>query len=515
MTKQTQGRLTVNMASYAALQVVNMLVGLFLPRLYLAVYGSEINGIISTANSFISYFSYLEAGIGLTLIHALFQPLARNDRAALNGLLAYSQKQYRRISYLYFALVVGLSLSFPFFSPTEALGKGEFVALVLVIGLYGALDFFTMAKYRVLLTADRKEYVISYAMILAQLIRFVLVWLLLRTSLSVVFVKIVPILTLLIRSLILRGYIRRHYPAVNYAVPPVADLSVTGSRWDALLLQISINTSLSLPTIVISQTLGFKEANVYAVYSLAACSMISIVSALSSGVSPKMGQSLARDDRIEASYRLYDYAVSAVIALVFSVTAVMLLPFVRLYTDVAHDVNYLRPLYAVLIAIWAALYSYRIPMTAVINAAGIYRENRVHNLVNLGIQLVGGIAGALLAGIPGLLISMIAASLQRNIAFALVNSRALLHNGLKRTLLYQAVIVLLIGGSCLLAAPLLKAVSWSVWSWVAVASLVFAAEAVLVTIVFVLLDRSCAVQLYRKISGVLAARRHGNTTQGG
>ena len=53
-----QGRLITNMASYAVLQIVNMLVGLFLPRLYLAVYGSEVNGIISTANSFISYFSY-------------------------------------------------------------------------------------------------------------------------------------------------------------------------------------------------------------------------------------------------------------------------------------------------------------------------------------------------------------------------------------------------------------------------------------------------------------------------
>ena len=48
-----QGGLITNMASYAILQIVNMLVGLFLPRLYLAVYGSEVNGIISTANSFI------------------------------------------------------------------------------------------------------------------------------------------------------------------------------------------------------------------------------------------------------------------------------------------------------------------------------------------------------------------------------------------------------------------------------------------------------------------------------
>ena len=68
--------------------------------------------------------------------------------------------------------------------------------------------------------------------------------------------------------LILRIYIKRNYPNVYYDAPPTRNLSVTNNRWDALLLQISINTSISLPTIMISQVLGFKEANVYAVYSM-------------------------------------------------------------------------------------------------------------------------------------------------------------------------------------------------------------------------------------------------------
>ena len=85
-----KNRLLTNMMSYAALQIVNMMVGLFLPRLYLAVYGSEINGVVSAVNSFISYFSYLEAGLGLTMIHSLFKPLADKDYSQLNSLLPYS-----------------------------------------------------------------------------------------------------------------------------------------------------------------------------------------------------------------------------------------------------------------------------------------------------------------------------------------------------------------------------------------------------------------------------------------
>lgn len=492
-----QGRLITNMASYAVLQIVNMLVGLFLPRLYLAVYGSEVNGIISTANSFISYFSYLEAGIGLTLIHSLFKPLAENNVKQTNGILSYSQKQYRRISGIYFVLVVALSLLFPIISSSDALSRWEFVSLVFVIGTYGALDFFTMAKYRVLLTADRKEYVISNAFILAQLLRFCFVWLLLQFNISVVFVKIVPILTLLVRSLILRIYIKRNYPNVDYDAPPTRDLSVTNNRWDALLLQISINTSVSLPTIIISQVLGFKEANVYAVYSMIASTMISIVSALSSGVAPKMGQKLSRGEDVNESYRIYDFAVSLIISIVFSTMVVMAIPFVKLYTNVVNDVNYIYPMCAVLISVWAALYSCRIPMTAVINAAGIYRENRASNIVNLILQVVAGILGALFWGISGVLVAMILASIQRNIWFAMVNSRYLLHNGVKSNILYQCAIVLLIVANGWFATRTISELEFTVLLWVVVAVGVFAAEVLICSTAFVAIDHNSAKLVLR------------------
>lgn len=177
---------------------------------------------------------------------------------------------------------------------TDVIGQREFAALVFVIGMYGAVDFFTMAKYRVLLTADRREYVISNASIAAQLLRFVLVWTLLQVKISVVFVKVAPIFTILIRSLILKWYIQKRYPEVDYTAAPIQDLAVTNDRWDALLLQVSINTSTALPTIIVAQILGFKEANVYAVYSMVASALTCMVSSLSSGVAPQMGQLLSR-----------------------------------------------------------------------------------------------------------------------------------------------------------------------------------------------------------------------------
>ncbi len=488
MVKKSKNRLLTNMLSYAILQIVNMLVGLFLPRLYLAVYGSEVNGIISTINSFTTYFAYLEAGLGLTLIHSLFKPLAESNIDATNGILTYSKKQYQKISYLYFVLVVVLSLVFPLLKIANDITQVEFVSLVFVIGLYGALDFYSMAKYRVLLTADRKEYVISNAMILAQLLRFVFVWLLLKFDLSVVFVKIVPILTLLVRTLILKIYISKKYPKFSFSTLEKTKVSMAKDRWDALLLQISISTSVALPTIVVSQILGYKEANVFALYSLIICAMISIVSALSSGVSPMLGRAIAQGKDIRKSYDIYDFIVTLAIIIVFSITVVMIIPFVVLYTSVVDDINYVVPTYAVLFCVWAALYSYRIPVTAVINAAGIYRPNRWHNIINLTLQVVGCTIATLIWGGFGLLIIMIIAALHRNITLSIVNTRVILHNGILRSIVKQVIMVLIIVGNFYLLNDFIGSKITGISSWIIFAAITFVIDSIVCIIVYSLID---------------------------
>lgn len=496
-----KNRLFTNMMSYAILQIVNMMVGLFLPRLYLAVYGSEINGVVSTVNSFISYFTYLEAGLGLTMIHSLFKPLADKDYDTLNGLLAYSKNKYKQISLIYFILVLLTSMLFPIINPTDALRKFEFVALVFVIGLYGALDFYTMAKYRVLLTADRKEYVISNAMILAQGLRFVLIWTLLHLNLSVAVIKIVPILTLLLRSLILNCYVHRNYPDVDFKVTPCPAVEEKKQQYDALLLQISISTSMSLPTIIISQFLGFKEANVYAVYNLVISAMISIVSALSSGVSPMLGRSMAQGKDIGKTYDLYDYIVSYVITVVFSTTVVMILPFIQIYTSVVNDIHYIYTSYAVLFCIWAAIYSYRIPVTAVVNAAAIYTKNRVSNIVNLLIQIVLGAVMTRWLGIPGLLVVMIAAALQRNISLSANNDREVLHYGISKTIIRQILMVAVIAMSHFVLTDFVYSQNLSIFGWCVYGLIVFVGEVFFCGVIWITTDGKLSLRAFKYLKG--------------
>lgn len=487
MKQHKHSNIMTNVISYALLQVVTLLVGLVLPRFFLKSYGSEVNGIVATINSFTTYFSYIEAGLGLALVHSLFRPLAEKDIGKTNQILSFSKAQYCKISAAYLCFVMLLAGAFPLVSKSQQLSYGEFFLLVLVIGLYGTFDFYTMAKYRVLLTADQKEYVISNAMTLAQLLRFVFSVLLLRFDVSIVLIKTVPIITLFVRSLILHIYVKKRYPQINFSTISSADPATMTRRWDALLLQISINTSTLLPTIIISQLFGFEEANIYATYSLVISALISVVSALSSGVAPNFGRDLAQGKKLTRKYSIYEALVFGVIATVFSTASVMMLPFIKLYTNVVSDVNYIYPSLAVLSSVWGALYSSRIPSTATINAAGLYKENRINSIINLCIQVVVGVCFALLWKIEGVLLAMIVAALQRNIGYEIINDRNVFHGGLFKRILRQPLLLCVVGGSYGIYQWLFSDVEFNFLRWCITSVFVFMCTSVVCLLLTVFL----------------------------
>src|SRR3989339_832156 len=65
------------------------------------------------------------------------------------------------------ALTVLLVLLYPLCVRSSVVGVFGVSVLVFIIGIAGALELFTMAKYRVLLTADQKIYVLSFSSIIS------------------------------------------------------------------------------------------------------------------------------------------------------------------------------------------------------------------------------------------------------------------------------------------------------------------------------------------------------------
>ena len=429
--KNNSSKIIKNFLWFGILQIVNILVGFILPRMYLKIYGSEVNGIISTINNFISYFSYVEAGVGLTLMYSLFKPLAEKNYSGIDNVVTTAKKSYFKISFIYFFLVVGLTIIFPIVSKDTTLSFIEFALLIFVIGLYGALDYFFMAKYRVLLTADQKEYVIAIAMSIAQLIRFVLTFLLLQIEgISVVLAKCAPILTIFLRTIILKIYVKKKYPQITFKSNSEEKVDLK-NNYNALLMQIGISLNISFPAIIVSQISGYMDSSVFSVYHFVVSTVISLISIFSSGISPTLGKKISKGENVKNAFEEYAHFINIVTQILFVVTIILFIPFIRLYTDIVSDIEYVNLNYAILFVIFGVTYASRIPYTAVINASGLYKENQFHSILNIIILLVSSMLLTYYFSIIGALISAIITAFHRNVSMLFVCKNRINFNWIK------------------------------------------------------------------------------------
>lgn len=88
-------------------QILTLIFGLIVPRLFIQTFGSEMNGLLSSLGNIYSYLALVEAGIGTTAIQALYGPLGRDDKRSINQIMAATAHYYNRAGFIYLAGVLG------------------------------------------------------------------------------------------------------------------------------------------------------------------------------------------------------------------------------------------------------------------------------------------------------------------------------------------------------------------------------------------------------------------------
>ena len=99
-------RTLLNIFSSIILQIVAMGCGLIIPKLILSTFGSEVNGLISSLNQFLSYISLVEGGLGSVILAALYFPLAKNDNKKLSAVVNAANHFFRVIAYIFIVYCV-------------------------------------------------------------------------------------------------------------------------------------------------------------------------------------------------------------------------------------------------------------------------------------------------------------------------------------------------------------------------------------------------------------------------
>ena len=141
-------------------QVITIVLGVVIPRLVLVNLGSENNGLLSSITQVLGYASLLEAGVGLASLQALYKPVAEHDETSVNAIMSATNLYYKRTGIAYLLTVIILSAIYPVIIKSS-LPYGTITIIVLISGLPGVVNYYFQGKYKILLQAEGRTYIIT------------------------------------------------------------------------------------------------------------------------------------------------------------------------------------------------------------------------------------------------------------------------------------------------------------------------------------------------------------------
>jgi O-antigen/teichoic acid export membrane protein len=426
-------RFISNAASSLILQMVVLVSGFIIPRLMLVTYGSEINGLISSISQFVRQFSLVEAGLAAASIVALYKPLSQNNHSAINAIVSATRIFYFRSGYVFLALIIGCAFFYPYYIKVESVSSLQVGLLVLVLSCSGVLNFFVMAKYQALVTADQKVYVLNYLSIVSVIVNTAVIVVMTRMGVDIVTLRVVALLSVFIPPAAMHFYIKKYYAYVDYKAEP--DNGALHRRWDALILQILGLINTSAPYILVTIFTSLTEVSVFTIYSMVITGAMQLLAVFGAGVGPSFGELIARGETetLRKTYNEYEFMLYSVMTLFYSCSMVMLLPFIRLYTRGITDADYNRPVVGILFVVNALLYSIKSPQGTLVSSAGLFKETKWQTVTQGAIAIVLGTVLGKYFGIAGVLVAFIVSNLYRDIDLMIYMPRVLHNTEIKTT----------------------------------------------------------------------------------
>lgn len=460
-------KLFLNTGSAIVNQLVNLVCGFILPRLIISNYGSATNGLVTSITQYLAFFAMMEMGVGAVVRSSLYKPLAENDGEAISRVLISSKRFFSRLGVMLCVYSIALMIYFPL-SVDHSIGYGATAILVGAIAFSSVSNYLFGIVYQQLLNADQRSYVQLSISALTMILNTLFGVILINMDAPIQSVKLLAALVLLLRPLLLKVYVDRHYQ-LNFKLKLEGE--PIKQKWNGLAQHIAQYILKHADTVILTMFSTLENVSIYYVYHLVTNGLLQLIEILTTGFQALLGNMLAKNEteRLNRSFSAYELLIHTAVTLLYSTAGVLILPFVSVYTKGVHDANYLVPVFAVLIVAANGVYCLRLPYNTMVLAAGHFKETQWSAIIEAAMNVVISIALVYKFGLVGVAIGTFAAMFYRTCYFAWYLSCHIINRKLThyiKHLIVDVVVILLI----LIATKSIKLteVSWFAWVIMAV-----------------------------------------------
>ena len=402
-------------------QITALVCGFILPRIFLEYFGSEVNGLVNSITQFLGVISFLELGVGAVVQSSLYKPLADGDKQQVSRVMVSADKFFRRLAQILLIYVLVLIGIYPLIAK-QSFGYIYTATLIAAISISSFAQYYFGIVNSLLLNADQRGYIQYNAQTITVVLNTIVCVFMIKLGGSVQLVKMTTSLIYLARPLALRIYVNRRYQIdwkIQYDGEPIQQ------KWNGVAQHIAAVVLDGTDTIVLTLLSTLSNVSIYSVYFMVIKGVKTLFLSMTNGIQSLLGELWARQelDELKKTFGWTEWCVHTGTTFVFSCTAALIVPFVRVYTAGINDANYIQPAFAILLTLANAMHCLRLPYNIMVLAAGHYKQTQRNYIVAAIINIVLSVLTVKAWGLIGVAIGTLAAMTYQTAWLAIYDSK--------------------------------------------------------------------------------------------
>lgn len=417
-------RLVYNTISSFGFQIIAIICGFILPRLILEYYGSETNGLVSSIQQFLQIIAFLELGVGAVVKSSLYKPLADNNDTKISEIYSSANSFFRKIAIILAIYTVGLTFCYPVFI-NNSFDKLSTAFLIIAMAISYFAQYYFGIVNQLLLSADQKGYIQFNTQSLTLILNIIACAILITNGASIQIVKLTTSLIFLIRPIVYKIYVDRHYSIdkrISYSEEPISQ------KWNGVAQHVAAIVLDSTNIVILTLFSTLTNVSIYYVYQMVVFGVKQLFISLIGGVQALLGELWAKKemDNLISFFGWVEWCIHTGAVFLFGCTSILLVPFVKVYTTGINDANYILPVFGLLMVAAQTTECIRLPYNTMILAAGHYKQTQHIFIIAALINVVVSIVTVKQFGLIGVAVGTIVAMVFQTTSMAVYVSKHLI-----------------------------------------------------------------------------------------
>lgn len=463
-------------------QVLILLVGFFVPKLIISTYGSEVNGLTANINQLINIINLLQAGLIGASIYEMFSPIVSEDYKAIGSIYYSSKRYFKRVSWIFFGLVI-LIIPYLLFFSKSSLNYIDVILSVLILGINATIIFRYVTSYDVIFSAFQEKYILVIANVIEKVIYYFILFIILFLKIHYLYMYVSVLIGSLIKIIYLEHIYKRKYRDKLQEYKNLTSYKIK-NQYKLFGNQLIQNIIESTPTLAVTTIYGLEYASVLSIYLMITNVFKILMSTLQNSILSSFGDLVVRGnkEKIIQVFNILQLIFTCGSIVCFGVTALLITPFVKLYSISNTEISYVFKNLGVCMTFYICAYTQFLSYNLMINSYGMYgkvlKGNIIIGIISLIFMLIFGKFNFELSYI-GAIIFYVLCIIHRHIT--LVNSEIKLST---KNLIRTMVPFIIIGIEFPIASIILNNINnWATWIIYAIIICIFVSIIVLVYII--------------------------------